>query len=92
MERCSVKMVMNLTRVSGQEARLKVVVDTDAGIDDAFALAMLLAADKRQEIEIIAITTVLGNTGVRNVSRNVLKILHTADRLDVTRLVAPSFA
>ncbi|XP_059473577.1 uncharacterized protein LOC132195527 [Neocloeon triangulifer] len=69
--------------VEGQAARAKVIVDTDVGIDDAFALGMLLAADQRQEIEIVAITTVLGNTGVRNVSRNVLKILQTANRLDI---------
>jgi inosine-uridine nucleoside N-ribohydrolase len=79
-----VNVLVNLIRVNGQISRPKVVVDSDAGIDDAFALAMLLAADKRQEIEIIAITTVLGNTGVRNVSRNVLKILQTSDRLDVS--------
>jgi len=83
-----VNVLVNLIRVNGQISRPKVVVDSDAGIDDAFALAMLLAADKRQEIEIIAITTVLGNTGVRNVSRNVLKILQTADRLDVRLFTA----
>ncbi|CAB3369344.1 Hypothetical predicted protein [Cloeon dipterum] len=69
--------------VDGQTGRAKVIVDTDAGVDDAFALAMLLEADRRLEIEIIAVTTVLGNTGVRNVSRNVLKVLQTANRLDI---------
>lgn len=59
----------------------KVIIDTDAGLDDALAIFMALAAHKRKEIEVIAITTVHGNTEVHNVNNNVLRILETANLL-----------
>lgn len=49
----------------------KWIIDTDAGIDDAMALLVALASN----VEIVAITTVAGNTTERNVYRNVLEIL-----------------
>jgi len=51
----------------------KVVIDTDAGADDAVALFLALAAHKDQSknFEILGITTVSGNTGVDYVCRNV---------------------
>ncbi|KAG7154940.1 uridine nucleosidase 1-like [Homarus americanus] len=49
----------------------KVIIDTDAGIDDALAIFMALAAHKRGEIEVIAVTTVHGNTGVHHVNNNI---------------------
>jgi inosine-uridine nucleoside N-ribohydrolase len=64
--------------------RQKIIIDTDAGVDDAFAIAMLLTAETFNEVDILAITTVSGNTDCRNVSLNVLKILDTAGRLDVS--------
>ncbi|KAK3875195.1 hypothetical protein Pcinc_019922 [Petrolisthes cinctipes] len=54
----------------------KVIIDTDAGRDDALAIFMALEAHKRREVEVIAITTVNGNTIVRNVNNNVQRILH----------------
>ncbi|WP_308194096.1 PfkB family carbohydrate kinase [Pelomonas sp. CA6] len=47
--------------------RLKVVFDTDPGIDDAFALALLA---RHPEIELLAVTTVFGNAPVDLTSRN----------------------
>lgn len=53
----------------------QLIVDTDAGIDDAIALLMALAAP---ECEIAAITTVSGNVPVNRVTRNVGVILDAA--------------
>jgi inosine-uridine nucleoside N-ribohydrolase len=41
---------------------------------------MALASD---DVEVVAITTVMGNTGAHQVAKNVLRILKLADRLDV---------
>ena len=64
--------------------RPKVIIDTDAGQDDALAIFMGLAAHKREEIEIIGITTVQGNTSVKHVNNNVLRILDTLGLLHVS--------
>ena len=53
----------------------QLIVDTDAGIDDAIALLMALAAPN---CEIAAITTVSGNVSVDQVTRNVSVILDAA--------------
>ncbi|XP_026290342.1 uncharacterized protein LOC113215011 isoform X1 [Frankliniella occidentalis] len=61
------------------------VVDTDAGADDAVAILEILQAEARnlRPFRTIAITCVQGNTGVENVTRNVLATLKIADRLDI---------
>jgi hypothetical protein len=59
----------------------KIVIDTDAGLDDAQAILMALASDN---VDVVAITTVLGNTTAPQVANNVLRILKMADRLDVS--------
>lgn len=48
---------------------MKVVLDTDAGVDDA--IAIVLAANS-PEIELLAITTVAGNAPVQECTRNCL--------------------
>ena len=63
--------------------RPKVIIDTDAGLDDALALFMAIAAHKLNKIEIIGITTVQGNTSVENVNKNVLRILDVSQQLQV---------
>lgn len=60
----------------------KVVIDTDAGLDDALAIFMALESHRRGDIKVVAITTVHGNTKVDNVCVNVLRILRTADLLE----------
>jgi inosine-uridine nucleoside N-ribohydrolase len=65
--------------MNGQQSR-KIIIDTDAGLDDAQAILMALASD---DVEVVAITTVMGNTGAHQVAKNVLRILKLADRLDV---------
>ena len=57
------------------------VVDTDAGVDDAQAIMMILA---RPDIDLLALTTVRGNTTTDQVTKNVLRLLKLAGRLDVS--------
>ncbi len=47
----------------------KVIFDTDPGVDDAMALAFLTM---RPELELIGVTTVLGNADIETVTRNAL--------------------
>lgn len=66
---------------------LKVIVDCDAGTDDAVALIILIAAHKAKELEIIGVTCVGGNTYVDNVVCNVVRTLEVCDTLDVSLLM-----
>lgn len=62
---------------------IPVFVDVDTGVDDAVALALLL---RTRSINMLGITTVMGNTTVDNATRNTLTILDIADRdVPVTR-------
>ena len=47
----------------------KVIFDTDPGVDDAMALAFLTM---RPELDLIGVTTVLGNADIETVTRNAL--------------------
>lgn len=58
----------------------RVVVDTDAGLDDAHSLLYLLA---QPDVELVGITTVFGNAPVDDVARNVATVLRLADRPEV---------
>ncbi|CAB3387808.1 Hypothetical predicted protein [Cloeon dipterum] len=60
-----------------------VVVDTDPGTDDALALYMLLAADERKMVKLLAVTIVDGNTNADHGSRNALRVLKSVDRLEI---------
>ncbi|MDI6861429.1 MAG: nucleoside hydrolase [Caldisericia bacterium] len=51
----------------------KVIIDTDAGIDDA--IAIMIALSFEENLVIKGITTVSGNTYVDQVTKNVLRIL-----------------
>lgn len=60
------------------------IVDTDMGTDDAWALLMLLKAEKCfKNIVILALTCVSGNTSMENVVKNTYYMLHSAGRTDV---------
>lgn len=54
---------------------MKMIIDTDAGVDDAIAILMALADPA---VEIVAITTVSGNVPVDQVVRNVGVVLDLA--------------
>ncbi|XP_058797585.1 uncharacterized protein LOC131667862 [Phymastichus coffea] len=66
----------------------KVIIDTDAGSDDAIAILLLLRAESLREMylphyELIGITCTYGNTEEENVEINVLKTLTIANRTDI---------
>lgn len=65
-----------------------VLVDTDSGLDDAVALFMVLEAHRRGLINVVAITTTHGNTSIKNVNKNVLRLLETVGMLDVSYFLA----
>jgi purine nucleosidase len=56
---------------------MKMIIDTDAGIDDAEAILMALTHPDNQ---VEAITTVAGNVALENVNRNVCTVLQQANR------------
>ena len=58
------------------------LIDTDAGIDDAQAILILL--QKRYDVDVVGITTCHGNASVDQVCLNVLRLLKEANRLDVS--------
>ncbi|HVW94212.1 MAG TPA: nucleoside hydrolase [Devosia sp.] len=49
--------------------KLKVIFDTDPGIDDAMALLLLA---RHPDVELLGVTTVFGNGGIEAVTRNAL--------------------
>lgn len=57
-----------------------IILDCDPGIDDAVAILLALASP---EVELLAITTVVGNTSLANATRNALDVLHWAGRSDI---------
>jgi inosine-uridine nucleoside N-ribohydrolase len=65
---------------------LKVIIDTDTGVDDAAAIVALLQQDRR-EVDILGITTVAGNTTVDHATNNVLAILEAAGRTDIPVII-----
>ncbi|WP_049972274.1 nucleoside hydrolase [Haladaptatus cibarius] len=58
----------------------KLLLDVDPGNDDAIALFIALADD---DVDVVGITTVAGNTTVDNATRNTLSLLELVDRTDV---------
>lgn len=63
----------------------KIVIDCDAGSDDAIALVMLVSAHKLNKIEIKGITCTAGNASLNNVVNNVFRTLQVCDALDVRK-------
>ncbi len=60
--------------------RLKLLVDTDPGVDDAVALAWLARQPQHQ---LLGVVTVAGNTSLANTTNNALTILEKLGRQDV---------
>jgi pyrimidine-specific ribonucleoside hydrolase len=59
---------------------LRVVVDTDPGVDDAAAILLALASP---ELDVVGLTTVAGNAPLSRTTDNALKVLELAGRGDV---------
>lgn len=60
-----------------EEARKFLFIDTDIGIDDAVAVAWLLA---QPDVQIVGFSTVFGNTSVEYAAANLLTLLDAAGR------------
>lgn len=58
----------------------KLLIDTDPGNDDAIALYVALADPS---VDVVGVTTVMGNTTLDNATRNALALLEHVDRTDV---------
>lgn len=58
---------------------MRVIIDTDPGIDDTAAIFLGLAAG----LQVEAVTTVFGNTDVEQCTRNALVVLEAAGRADI---------
>jgi purine nucleosidase len=59
----------------------KIIIDTDPGQDDAFALLMALGAP--DSLQVLGVTTVAGNVPLRLTQRNARQILELAGRPDI---------
>jgi purine nucleosidase len=59
---------------------MKLLIDTDPGVDDALAILMALA-DPR--VDLLGLTVAAGNVGLAHTVRNALKLLEVAGRTDV---------
>lgn len=55
-----------------RQPKRKVIIDTDPGVDDAFAIVTAL---KYASFEVLGITTVAGNKGLEYVTNNALKLV-----------------
>ncbi|MFC3893780.1 nucleoside hydrolase [Lentzea rhizosphaerae] len=56
------------------------IIDTDPGVDDAFAIAL---AARSPEVELVGLTTVFGNVGLDLTTRNAQRLLAYLGRTDV---------
>ena len=62
-----------------ENAKLKIVIDCDAGIDDAQAIMIALS----QDVDVLGITCTFGNVEVDQVIKNVFKVLEVCGRTDI---------
>lgn len=60
--------------------RRKVIFDCDPGLDDALALLLALSSD---ELEIMAVTTIAGNSTIENTTQNALNLLAFYGKSDI---------
>ena len=58
----------------------RVIIDCDPGIDDAAAILMALASP---ELEVVALTTIFGNSSVEVCTANARRVLAAASRSDI---------
>lgn len=74
-------MAMATSSDAKENAKLKLVIDCDAGIDDARAIMIALSHD--QEVDILGITCTFGNADIDQVIKNVFKVLEVCGRTDI---------
>jgi len=61
-------------------ARPRIIIDTDPGVDDAVAILMALASE---ELDVVAVTAVAGNSPLVDTARNARRLVELAQRPDV---------
>jgi len=63
-----------------EDVKFPVLIDTDGGTEDAWALLMAIRAHKDPKVpfDIVGITCVHGTTSVDNAAKNVRRVLRTA--------------
>lgn len=69
-----------MSRAASAAAPLRILIDTDPGIDDAMAIVYALASP---ELDVIGLTTVFGNAHVETCTTNALRILELSGRSDI---------
>jgi inosine-uridine nucleoside N-ribohydrolase len=69
-----------LTGPTSEAAPLRVIIDTDPGVDDAMAILLALNSP---ELKVEALTVVAGNVDAAQGLQNALKIVYLAGRCDV---------
>jgi inosine-uridine nucleoside N-ribohydrolase len=72
--------LISLTSGASKAAPLRVLIDTDPGVDDAMAILLALNSP---ELKVEALTVVAGNVDARQGLENALKIVSLAERCDV---------
>jgi len=72
-------------------AQRRVIIDTDPGVDDAFALLLAL---RSPELKIEGLTPVAGNVPLERTTENALKLLELGGRPEIPVALEPrnSFA
>ncbi|GAA3576068.1 nucleoside hydrolase [Amycolatopsis ultiminotia] len=58
----------------------KLIIDTDPGVDDAFAIALAAVST---DVELLGVTTVFGNVPLATTTANARRLLQLCDRTDV---------
>ncbi len=62
------------------QPKRQIIIDTDPGCDDAIALLLALASP---DIEVLGITTIMGNSTIDRTTGNALKLCELVDRPDI---------
>ncbi len=57
--------------MNNQAEKRKIIIDTDPGVDDAFAIALALKSDK---LDVLGITASMGNTGLDITTSNAIRL------------------
>ncbi|NKQ54804.1 nucleoside hydrolase [Amycolatopsis sp. K13G38] len=58
----------------------KLIIDTDPGVDDAFAISL---AARSEDVDLLGVTSVFGNVSLESTTRNALRLLALNGRSDV---------
>lgn len=66
------------------ENKSLVILDCDPGIDDMWAIFLLLQGEPHLNYKVLGITCCSGNTHVNHATQNALLALKTLERLDVS--------